>query len=89
MDSLADLDRAIGIDSRYTAALVSRGKVYQVRGDDEAARTDFDLALTIDPERARIWVWTGISREKREQVPSAVAENRALFRRGQPASPRA
>jgi Tfp pilus assembly protein PilF len=56
MEALADLDRAIEIDPRYTGALVSRGKVYRARGEDEVAHTDFDLALAIDPEHARIWI---------------------------------
>lgn len=47
MEALTDLDRAIEIDPRYTGALVSRGKVYRARGEDEAAHTDFDLSYRV------------------------------------------
>ncbi len=46
---IADLGRALRLDSRSTRALVERGMAHRDRGAFEAAVRDFDAALRLDP----------------------------------------
>ena len=56
-EALADFDRAIAIDEKYTWAIAHRGQTYGAMQRYEEALADFDRAIVLDEKSA--WVIAG------------------------------
>jgi tetratricopeptide (TPR) repeat protein len=72
--AIADFDKAIRIDPRYTDAYIRRGRAWHARGDLDRAIADCDRAIRIDPRSALAYNNRGIAREDKGDVPGAIAD---------------
>jgi tetratricopeptide (TPR) repeat protein/S1-C subfamily serine protease len=72
--AIADYDRAIAIDSQYTAAYSSRGIVKSELGDKKGAIADFNLAIAIDPLDSTAYYNLGIVKSELGDKKGAIAD---------------
>ncbi len=76
---IADLDRAIAINPRFTDARIQRGNRRYEMDDHRAAVDDFDAAIRLDPSRAALYVNRAQARRGAGDFPGAIDDaTRAL-----------
>lgn len=78
---LADLDRAIALDSANAEAIVNRGMAYLNSGKDQRAIADFDRAIVLDPGLAPAYNNKGLLLEQRGQWSAALTTYETLVAR--------
>jgi tetratricopeptide (TPR) repeat protein len=72
--SLADLNRAIELDSGLAPIYANRGLVYQYMGEPDPALADFNRALELDPDNAVFYLNRGAVYQRLKDKNHALAD---------------
>lgn len=78
--ALADCTASLAINSRYGAALDSRGFVHLKRGDFAAALNDYEAALAVEANRPHYLYGRGVARRGLGQIAEGDADIAAALR---------
>ena len=78
-ESLRDCQAALQINSKDDGALAIRGRILSTQGKDEAALSDFNDAIEVNPQQAEARTWRAGIRLKRKQYALVIEDcNRVL-----------
>jgi tetratricopeptide (TPR) repeat protein len=73
-EALTDFSCAIGLDEKYTWAIINRGETYQQMGKYDEALADFDRAIELDEKYARAIASRGEIYRLMGKYPEALAD---------------
>jgi tetratricopeptide (TPR) repeat protein len=78
--AILDYNKAIRLDSNYTAAYLHRGNAHNQKNDYVKAVADYDRAIRLDPGNVDAFYGRGLARVMTEEYEKAVTDFNAALR---------
>ena len=81
-EEIRRISRILENEPNNSQALCNRGQMYLRRGELEAARVDFQRAITIAPDEGDAYFWLATVQATRDEADEAIANLKRALERG-------